>query len=145
MKIEKFLNIIELNFFNYSEQLIPATSILRAYGTVYRNTEFNRQRFIYKEGINAGSEFRADDPTVRNPSGITIIVSNVFDDILNPSITPVIVDGEIITTLEDNLDAVTINMEVVSEMTDTIDGFRIEMLMPITEEIDQNIEITRFE
>lgn len=144
-KIEKFLNIIELNFFNYSEQLIPATSILRAYGTVYRNTEFNRQRFIYKEGINAGSEFRADDPTVRNPSGITIIVSNVFDDILNPSITPVIVDGEIITTLEDNLDAVTINMEVVSEMTDTIDGFRIEMLMPITEEIDQNIEITRFE
>ena len=65
-KLSKFLDLIERNFFGSLEQLMPATTIFNA-ATVYRNTVFERQKFVYHEGINAGSEFQKELPPQPNP------------------------------------------------------------------------------
>lgn len=57
-KIESYLYLIETQFKIYTDQLVPATTILNEEGTLYRNPVFNRQKFVYREGINKGSEFR---------------------------------------------------------------------------------------
>lgn len=86
-KLEKFLNLLERNFQDLVPFLVPSTSILSTYGTVYGNTEFNRHRFIYKPGINDGSEFKVEIPPVFEPviqaSELTATISNRFD----PTIT----------------------------------------------------------
>ena len=67
-KLEAFLSLMEVNFQNYIMQLLPATTILESRGTTYRNTIFHRQRFIYKEGKNEGSEFQSSlPPNLRSP------------------------------------------------------------------------------
>lgn len=60
-RLGSFLDLIERNFFSYVPQLIPATTIFDG-ATVYRNTIFNRQKFVYPEGLNKGSEFQNDIP-----------------------------------------------------------------------------------
>ena len=57
-KLQPILDLIEGNFTTYVEQLIPATTIFDGQGTIIRNTIFNRQKFVYKTGINDGSEFK---------------------------------------------------------------------------------------
>jgi len=86
-KLEKFLNLLERNFQDLVPFLVPSTSIMSTYGTVYGNTEFNRHRFIYKPGINDGSEFKVEIPPVFEPviqaSELRVNISNRFD----PTIT----------------------------------------------------------
>lgn len=86
-KLEKFLNLLERNFQDLVPFLVPSTSIMSTYGTVYGNTEFNRHRFIYKPGINDGSEFKVEIPPVFEPviqaSELRVDISNRFD----PTIT----------------------------------------------------------
>lgn len=94
-KLESFLQLIEFNFFSYSEQFIPATSILRVQGTVYRNTAFNRQRFIYREGINSGSEFQTALPISPPSTGITITVNGTLLEEVGATLNPIIVNGDI--------------------------------------------------
>ncbi len=82
-KLEKFLNLLERNFQDLVPFLVPSTSIMSTYGTVYGNTEFNRHRFIYKPGINDGSEFKVEIPPVFEPviqaSELRVNISNRFD------------------------------------------------------------------
>jgi len=59
-KLEYYISLLEVQFQTYFLQLIPATSIFQGTGTEYRNTIFNRQKFVYKEGLNKGSEFKAE-------------------------------------------------------------------------------------
>jgi len=86
-KLEKFLNLLERNFQNLVPFFIPSTSILNSYGTVYKNTEFNRHRFIYRPGINDGSEFKVDIPPVFEPTvqaaDFTVSLENNFDEEIN--------------------------------------------------------------
>jgi hypothetical protein len=81
--LEKFLSFLERNFQDLVPFLVPSTSILSTYGTVYGNTEFNRHRFIYKPGLNDGSEFQAEIPPVFEPdiqaSDFTVDISNRYD------------------------------------------------------------------
>lgn len=58
-KLENYIDLLSLKFAGYFEQLIPATTIYQGSGIEYRNTIFNRQKFVYKEGINKGSEFKS--------------------------------------------------------------------------------------
>lgn len=41
------------------EQVLPATTVWEG-GVRYRNTLFDKQKFIYKRGVDEGSEFRTD-------------------------------------------------------------------------------------
>lgn len=85
-KMEKFLNLVERNFQDLVPFFIPSTSILSTYGTTYGNTIFNRHRFIYRPGINDGSEFQVEIPPVFEPviqaSDFTVNLSNRFDPVI---------------------------------------------------------------
>jgi hypothetical protein len=67
-KLDKFLKFLERNFSELVEFLIPSTTIFNSYGTVYGNSEFNRHRFVYRPGINDGSEFKIELPKTLEPS-----------------------------------------------------------------------------
>jgi hypothetical protein len=60
-RLGTFLDLLERNIFSYIPQLLPATTIFDS-ATVYRNTVFNRQKFVYPAGINDGSEFQNNIP-----------------------------------------------------------------------------------
>lgn len=65
--LQFYVDLIGIQFADYFEQLIPATTIFQGTGTEYRNTLFNRQKFVYKDGINKGSEFQAEYTPPINP------------------------------------------------------------------------------
>jgi len=82
-KLEYYISLLEIQFQNYFLQLIPATSIFQGTGTEYRNTIFNRQKFVYKEGINSGSEFKIEFiPPLESP-----ICINELDSEINKKFT----------------------------------------------------------
>jgi len=103
-KLEKFLTLLERNFEDLVPFLVPSTSILSTYGTVYGNTAFNRHRFVYRPGINDGSEFKVDIPPVFEPvikaSDFTVNVSNRFD----PTITSNYFYTDVSNKAEGNVD-----------------------------------------
>jgi hypothetical protein len=80
-KLEKFLDLIEYDLSAFVEQLLPATTILEGVGKIYRNTLFNRQKFVYQPGINDGSEFQKRLPPDLNPvisaTTVSMILSNL--------------------------------------------------------------------
>lgn len=94
-RLESFLTLLEVQFRDYLMQLIPATTIFESQGTVYRNTVFNRQRFVYKDGINDGSEFQIPLPPNFNPSVVAPILSGTVNGHISSNITPVIVVGTV--------------------------------------------------
>jgi len=103
-KLEKFLTLLERNFQDLVPFLVPSTSILSSYGTVYGNTAFNRHRFVYRPGINDGSEFKVEIPPVFEPviqaSDFTVNVSNRFD----PTITSNYFYADVSNKAEGNVD-----------------------------------------
>jgi hypothetical protein len=86
-KLEKFLSLLERNYQELVPFFIPSTTIFNTYGTVYTNHEFNRHRFIYRPGINDGSEFQVEIPPVFEPTinvvEFTASLSNNFDPPIN--------------------------------------------------------------
>jgi len=94
-KLEAFLDLMEVNFQDYLMQLLPATTILECQGTTYRNTVFHRQRFVYKEGINDGSEFQNALPPDLRPPLTPTKITPAINDFLGGSQTPVIIVGTV--------------------------------------------------
>jgi hypothetical protein len=94
-KLEAFLELMEVNFQDYLMQLLPATTILECQGTTYRNTVFHRQRFVYKEGINDGSEFQNALPPDLRPPLTPVQITPKINDFLAGNQTPVIINGHI--------------------------------------------------
>ncbi|MDG1950251.1 MAG: hypothetical protein P8J32_05570 [bacterium] len=134
-KLEKFLELIEVQFYCAAEQLIPATSILEAFGTIYRNTVFNRQKFVYPEGINAGSEFQLPLPASPENQLYPVRISNTVNDIIEMTGTPVSFQSQVIAEINLDLCHVTIDMGAnVNLVQSDIDAFEIEV------EVDDFVE-----
>lgn len=123
-KLEAFLNIIERNFTEYTFQLLPATTILQCHGTVIRNTVFNRQKFVYKEGINDGSEFRVK-LTIINPVLTPIIITPKINDYIKTGITPTIIIGTYIPGYTLNINPYQIKGTIVVPFGNTIPAYII--------------------
>jgi hypothetical protein len=85
-KLEKFLNLLERNFQDLVPFFVPSTTIFNTYGTVYGNSEFNRHRFVYKPGINDGSEFKIELPLVVEEDINTVNFSVKLSPKINPNI-----------------------------------------------------------
>ena len=84
--IDKMLTVIERGFNTIGKQFIPATTITHGPATMYRNTLFERQKFVYKPGINDGSEFKKVlppevDPVII-PHGTVITLSPIIKEVL---------------------------------------------------------------
>lgn len=88
-KLEAFLALIERNFGAYIRRLIPATTIIEGEGVLYRNTLFNRQKFVYPPGINDGSEFQIPAPLSPNLEINGVAVHSTINDIINPQINTI--------------------------------------------------------
>ncbi len=61
-KIQTYIRQIDGFWVSLLEQFVPSTTIWQG-GTKYRNTIFERQKYVYKHGINDGSEFKTEQPT----------------------------------------------------------------------------------
>ena len=108
-KLEPFLELREVNFQDYLFQLLPATTILECQGTTYRNTIFHRQRFVYKEGINDGSEFQVGLPPDLRPPVKPISVAGSINDFYKACINPVVVSSTITTGINRKISAVKVS------------------------------------
>jgi hypothetical protein len=107
-KLEAFLNLLETQVQDYVLQLIPATTILDCQGTIYRNTVFNRQRFVYREGINAGSEFQVGLPPNIPMNTTPIQISSIVNNFISPVITPLVINMSIAGNINAGLTPVTL-------------------------------------
>lgn len=65
-RIISFTRKIGTSWNQLMEQVLPATAILTESGLHLRNTVFDTQKFAYKSGIDAGSEFRTLIPPIIN-------------------------------------------------------------------------------
>lgn len=88
-KLESFLALVERNFGAYIQKLIPATTIIESDGVQYRNTTFNRQKFVYPPGINDGSEFKLLAPVSPDLEINAAYVTATINDFVNPQINGV--------------------------------------------------------
>jgi hypothetical protein len=134
VKLEQFLRFIESKLFVYLEQAIPATTIFQGVSTVYRNTVFNRQKFIYKKGINDGSEFQIKVPdqfyNLINGAVVTSKVNDILkgnvvgalvtskvNDVNNLNITTVQTNATVNEVLPLNINAVSVTSNLFSANT----------------------------
>jgi len=113
-KLEYYISLLEVQFQTYFLQLIPATSIFQGTGTEYRNTIFNRQKFVYKEGINKGSEFQSEyQPPIEAGVSVEGLTSNLNQKY--QSVTNIIeVSGYKPTSLQNNMKPVEVSSRVPS-------------------------------
>ena len=134
-KLQRFLELIEVQFYCAAEQLIPATSILEAFGSIYRNTVFNRQKYVYPEGINKGSEFQVPLPASPENQLYPVKVDNTVNDIIAASGTPVTTTSQIVAEINLGLTPIQISMGAnVNMVEEQINAFDIEV------EVDDFIE-----
>lgn len=123
-RLQGFLDLIERNFTDYTLQLLPATTILECQGTTIRNTVFNRQKFVYKEGINDGSEFRVTLPNYSSTL-FPIILSSAINNHISTSITPIIIIGTFNPGIHISVPQYQITASVSTGMNTIITGFGI--------------------
>ena len=111
-KLEYFINLLEVQYKSYFLQLIPATSIFQGVGTEYRNTVFNRQKFVYKEGINRGSEFQVKyDEPISMETPIICLTPNINNKYSGP-INIIQVRGQAPTNLKNNIQSINIGSTI---------------------------------
>lgn len=72
-KVGKFIEMMDGFWISLLEQFIPSTTIWEG-GKKYRNTVFDRQKFVYKHGENDGSEFRKEQPSI---SEVNVFISQI--------------------------------------------------------------------
>ncbi len=99
-----FVSNIDAIFTVFVEQFIPATTIYDGLIKI-RNTEFTPQKYVYKQGIDDGSEFEGSvkDSEQLKQQNVIIIQTELFD------------------TYEDSLSVATITTEVKSSNSGNID------------------------
>src|ERR1035437_9248934 len=122
--LEEFLALIERNIFGYLPQLIPATTILEG-ALVYRNTLFNRQKFVYPKGINDGSEFKLPLPVSLDNVLFPIKIVATINENINDTINSVVINS-------------TVNSNIILEANLTVPAFKIESKIHIPNDLTVN-------
>lgn len=130
-RLQPFLDLIEGSFTTYVMQLLPATTILECQGTTIRNTVFNRQKFVYKPGLNDGSEFRNTIVSYESNLTPTTLTPHINEQ-LQMSLNVATITPTVVQTIKASLNYVNfvgnVNINLISagtqgyEVTGTIDG-----------------------
>jgi hypothetical protein len=71
----------------FVKQFIPATTIIEGGGINIRNTVFTPQKFVYKHGIDDGSEFETDVKTPPESTQSLITIESEFFETVEKTIT----------------------------------------------------------
>jgi hypothetical protein len=98
-KLENLLELLERNFFKYLVDFVPATSILENQGVVYRNTIFERQKFVYPAGINDGSEFQTPLPAELDETIDGYSINANVNDSYQPTLDSYSIQSEVVNNL----------------------------------------------
>jgi hypothetical protein len=112
-KLENFLKLIESKLYVYLEQAMPATTIFEGISTIYRNTVFNRQKFIYPKGINDGSEFQIKFPDQLYSQINGVVVTSQVNNIFKSNINGIVVNSNVNDVTNLNFSTVKIQAQVV--------------------------------
>jgi hypothetical protein len=123
-RLQGFLNLIERNFTDYLTQLLPATTILESRGTTIRNTIFNRQKFVYRAGVNDGSEFRVTIPVYESAID-PIVLTPAINDYLSCTLTPNVIIGTVSNGMRMSLAPYQITAQIIAGLSSTIEGYDI--------------------
>lgn len=105
-----YVDNIDAIFNDFVKQFIPATTITEGGGVKIRNTIFTPQKFVYKQGIDDGSEFEAS--VSFNEKGEPEQINKI---------NTVIIESEFFEGNDDSLKVVTISTEVKTSNTGNID------------------------
>jgi len=107
-KLENLLELLERNFFKYLTDFIPSTSSIETTGTVYRNTVFERQKFVYPAGINTGSEFQSKLPDELIPITEGYSITSQVANIIEPALDGYSITNQIANIIKPENDAFSI-------------------------------------
>ncbi len=136
-ELEGLLEIIEKGFMTLGNQFIPSTTIMNGPATVYRNTVFNRQKFVYKEGINDGSEFKKKLPPDFTPQIITNLLTPKVNDIIKEDIITTQIEARVNDLLKLDILAEQIETLVIEPLVSSIlnETVSIDVLQEIKNEL----------
>lgn len=104
-KLNNFIELIHRHFSDYILKLLPATTIIDRDGVLYRNTVFNRQKFVYPPGINSGSEFQVRTPLSPDLTINACFVNSNINNIFNPIIDSFSVVSQIADRFEQSINS----------------------------------------
>lgn len=121
-KLEAFLALVGRNFGGYIERLIPATTIIEGEGVLYRNTMFNRQKFVYPPGINNGSEFQIPAPISPDLEIFAVEVNAQVNDVFNPQVNAVEISSNVNECYQEHISAVQVTNDFILPYNPTING-----------------------
>jgi hypothetical protein len=124
-KLENFLKLVESKFYTYVEQVIPATSIFEGVSTIYRNTVFNRQKFVYPKGINDGSEFQTALPDDLYSQINGVVVTSKVNNIFKSNINGVVVSSKLNDVTKLNFSTVQTQMQVNTIFQPVVNTFNV--------------------
>lgn len=108
-KLDKFIEIINRHFYDYIFKLLPATTIIDKAGVTYRNTMFNRQKFVYPPGINDGSEFQIKAPLNTNSNINSHTIVSSINDVFNANVSSLNLIAEIAESFNQTINSVSVS------------------------------------
>lgn len=135
-KLERLLELLERNFFGYLTDFIPTTSIIETTGTVYRNTVFERQKFVYPVGINLGSEFQKKLPDELKEITYGYSVTASPNNNLQPQLEAYSIESEVAKNIISENNAFSITTVVKNTIHPT--NFSFTMIGNFFPEIEQD-------
>lgn len=146
--LEFFVELLEVQFQDYFYQLIPATSIFEGIYTEYRNTLFNRQKFVYKEGINKGSEFQTTYNEPLEPQMNFATIEESINDKISDNTKVIHVKGNVPVRMSMNMNPVLAVSNFPTQIETTINpvavGFTAETEHTSTTNIDYDDPRNRY-
>ena len=90
-----YIDNIDAIFDVFVKQFIPATAIFNEGSVRIRNTEFTPQKFVYKQGIDDGSEFQSQIKTPPEVKQNIILIESEFFDTIEDSIQVATISTEV--------------------------------------------------
>lgn len=123
-KLDAFLNLLERNFTDYTIQLLPSTTIVESRGTTIRNTIFNRQKFVYKEGVDKGSEFKINLPPNFEPVIPPVKLTPRINDYHQATLTTHTIVGTVLPTRTASIKTFTITATLNTNISASIPAAR---------------------
>ncbi len=121
-KLETLLEKIGAKVSDYIFKLIPATTIFDSATVTYRNTIFDTPKFVYKEGINAGSEFRTRfNEAISVESNAVSVVSEIKETPFK-TLNAVVIYGSTSASINNSLNGFKINVTINTGVNSTIPG-----------------------
>ena len=122
-KLERLLELLERDFFQYLMDFVPVTSILENSGALYRNTIFERQKFVYPAGINDGSEFQVKLPDEIDEVIPGYSLTAVANNNINPQLEGFSIQAITNSNIEPQVEAFTIASDIQPPISPISNGF----------------------